>query len=117
VAKKLGAQPKNSNALKHGFYSKRFTDDENVDLEGMDKLSIHSELDLLRVYMLRLADHVKLDTGEFTEKDLKAINTLALMAQSVSGMLRTQHLMKGKGGEILDGIEEALEELRSEMGL
>ena len=30
-----GAQPKNTNALKHGFYSRRFNSTESLDLQSI----------------------------------------------------------------------------------
>lgn len=54
---------------------------------------------------------------EIKEDDLKALNTLSLMTQSISTMIRTHYLTKGKGGIVEQGILEALEELRLELGL
>jgi len=39
------------------------------------------------------------------------------MAQSISTMIRTHYLTRGKGGMLEQGIMEALEELRIELGL
>jgi hypothetical protein len=39
------------------------------------------------------------------------------MTQSISTLIRTHHLTRGKGGAMEKGIMEALEELRLEMGL
>ena len=48
---------------------------------------------------------------------LAQLNTLAIMNQSLSTLIRTHYLTKGKGGAIEKGIMEALEEIRLEMGL
>ena len=110
-----GAQPGNKNAQKHGFYSRNFTKDETARLETSDRYSLDDELDLLRVYVDRISKNIRLD--QIGEDDLKALNTLSLMTQSISTMIRTHYLTKGKGGLIEQGILEALEELRLEMGL
>lgn len=115
TGKKPGAPPGNKNAEKHGFYSKRFTPDEAKRLEGRDRYSLDDELDLLMVYMDRISAIVKLE--KIGDDDLKALNTLALMAQAKSTLIRTHYLTKGKGGVIEQGILEALEEIRLEMGL
>lgn len=82
----------------------------------MDRMSIESEIDLIRVYIDRISLLVDAKS-EIKEEDLKALNTLSLMTQSVSTMIRTHYLTRGKGGTIEQGILEALEELRLEMGL
>lgn len=114
--RKPGAQPNNKNAQKHGFYAKGFTPNENIRLEKTDRLSIESEIDLLRVYIGRIASLVDAQT-KISEEDLKALNTLAIMSTSISTMIRTEYLTRGKGGQVEKGIMEALEEIRIEMGL
>ena len=59
------------------------------------------------------------DKGNTTRDShyLAQLNTLAIMTQSISTMIRTHYLTRGKGGVIEQGIMEALEELRLEMGL
>jgi hypothetical protein len=114
-ARKPGGQPGNKNAEKHGFYSRNFTKDETTRLESSDRYSLDDELDLLRVYVDRISKNVRLN--QIGEDDLKALNTLSLMTQSISTMIRTHYLTKGKGGAIEQGILEALEEIRLEMGL
>lgn len=56
-------------------------------------------------------------TAADLENNLKSLNTLSLMMQSKSTMIRTHYLTKGKGGMVEQGILEALEELRLELGL
>lgn len=45
------------------------------------------------------------------------MNTLSIMTQSLSTMIRTHYLTRGRGGTIETTITEALEELRIELGL
>lgn len=116
TGKKPGAQPGNKNAEKHGFYSKHFSKDESIRLADTDRMSIEGEIDLIRVYIDRLASIVSAK-DKLSDDDLKALNTLSLMTQSISTMIRTHYLTRGKGGVIESTIMEALEELRLEMGL
>ena len=117
TGKKPGAQPGNKNAEKHGFYSKRFNDDESERLERADTMALESDIKLLRVYVDRISKLVALDGDKISEDDLKALNTLSLMSQSISTMVRTHWLTKGKGGAIEQGIMDALNEIRLEMGI
>jgi hypothetical protein len=128
ASRKPGAQPGNKNAEKHGFYSQRFSSDETKRLEGTERNTIESEIDLLRVCLDRLATQLDFDPVYLKDKEggdldlrddhyLKQLNTLGLMTQSLSTLIRTDFLTKGKGGKVEQGIMEALEELRIEMGL
>jgi|SRR3970282_314139 len=121
-----GAQPGNKNAQKHGFYSRQFSTTESKRLEGQDRFTIEDELDLLRVCMDRLTEQLSFDEithrddkGNYTRDNhyLQQLNTLSLMTQSLSTMIRTHYLTRGKGGTLEQGIMEALEELRLELGL
>jgi len=116
--KKPGAQPNNKNAEKHGFYSQRFTKAETAQLKDIDLMSVESEIELVNVMMDRLAKFIPEQiTKTELEDHLKALNTLSIMMQSKSTMIRTHYLTKGKGGTIEKGILEALEEVRLELGL
>lgn len=124
--RKGGGQPGNKNAEKHGFYSKNFTADENKRLTDSDRFSLEHELDLLRVHMDRLIKEISFDEVERTDAQgntsrdahyLGQLNTLSIMTQSLSTLIRTHYLTRGKGGTVEQGIMEALEELRLELGL
>lgn len=89
-------------------------------------MSIESEIDLIRVCMDRLLAELSFDKIQHTDQQgnasrdahyLAQLNTLAIMNQSLSGLIRTHYLTRGKGGAIETGILEALEELRLEMGI
>ena len=114
--RKSGAQPNNKNALKHGFYSRKFSKDENTRLDTQDAIDVIGEINLLRVYVDRIAEHLSLKDKP-TEDDLKTLNTLSLITQSISTLTRTHYLVRGKSGDVQDSILRALEELRLEMGL
>jgi len=125
-ARKPGAQPNNKNAEKHGFYSKNFSADEKKRIDDTDRFSLEHELDLLRVHIDRLTKEVSFDEISHTDQQgnttrdghyLSQLNTLSIMIQSLSTLFRTHYLTRGKGGVIEKGIQEALEELRLELGL
>lgn len=126
MTKKPGAQRGNKNAEKHGFYSKNFTPDETKRLATSDRYSLDDEIDLLRVCIDRLNKELSFDEVERTDAQgntsrdahyLGQLNTLSVMTQSISTLIRTHYLTRGKGGAVETGIMEALEELRLEMGL
>lgn len=126
MTRKQGGQPGNKNAEKHGFYSKNFTADEKKRIDTADRFSLEHELDLLRVHIDRLIQEISFeeishhdDKGNETRDGhyLAQLNTLSIMTQSLSTLIRTHYLTRGKGGTVEQGIMEALEELRIELGL
>jgi len=126
TSRKPGAQPGNKNAEKHGFFSSRFEAEEVKRLEGTERMSLDSEIDLLRVCMDRLMKELNFKPVTYTTpmgdhlRDghyLQQLNTLSTMQNSLATLVRTHYLTKGKGGTIEKSITEALEELRLEMGL
>lgn len=126
--RKPGAQPGNKNAMKHGFYAKRFSDSESRRLDTQDLTDVKSEIAFLRVCIDRLSEQLDFSISYFQNKDgadtnsrddhyLKQLNTLSIMAQSIATLVRTDHLVKGKAGDVSSAIFEALEEIRLEMGI
>lgn len=129
--RKPGAPIGNTNALKHGFYSRLYKGDEAARLSEIDdRYQLDAEIDLLRVMIDRLAAELQVTKEYYTvtgrdgstteipdDYNLKALNTFAGMQQALATMIRTHYLTKGKGGSLELGIMQALEELRLEMGL
>jgi hypothetical protein len=121
-----GAQPRNKNALKHGFYSRHFKADENTRLDAESETSITAEINLIRVLIDRLSTQISFDEITRTDQNgnesrdahyLAQLNTLAAMTTNLATLIRTHYLTRGKSGAVQDSILAALEELRLEMGL
>ena len=51
-----GAPKGNTNALKHGFYSRSFRATEQTGLTEFDPASLQNEIELMRVFILRTAE-------------------------------------------------------------
>jgi len=124
--RKQGAQPNNKNALRHGFYAKSFTLEQNKRLDSQTVIDVEAEINLIRVSLDKLNQELSFD--EITHSDMQGnqtrdqhylnqLNTLAAMTQSLSTLVRTHYLIRGKSGDIQSSIMQALEELRLEMGL
>lgn len=132
TGRKPGGKPGNKNALKHGFYSKQFSAEQNSRLNDQKPGDVESEINLNRVCLDRLynqidmdpvyqqgkdADGLMIETNQRDDHYLKQLNTLSIISQSIATLIRTQHLIHGKSGDVQDSILRALEELRLEMGI
>ena len=110
--RKRGGQPDNTNALKHGFYSRRFNqvevDDLKAILEG-DQAGLQNEINMLRVAMQRVF-HIT----EHRDPDIatRALATLSNASARVGGLMRLQMQMGQEGeNEVLEALNTAIVEL------
>jgi hypothetical protein len=116
VARKRGGQPGNFNALKHGFYSQRFTASEFEDLEARLSEGIADEIAMLRVIVRRLFNVVSEDEQDL-EKLTATINTLGMAAIRIGSLLRLQHMLGAKEDDTTSVISQALTEIAKELKL
>jgi len=56
MSRSRGGQPGNANAVKHGFYSRKFRDLESQDLETALRDGLGDEIALMRVMIRRVFD-------------------------------------------------------------
>ena len=102
-----GGQPGNSNALRHGLYSKYFTEAEMHGLDENLKGEFHDEIALARIQLCRLSeilkDYKNMPFDEYIAASI-AINNYLDRIQRLS---RAQHFMYNNQTT----IEQALAEL------
>jgi hypothetical protein len=124
--RKPGGQPGNKNNLRHGFYAKSFTPDENKRLDNQGALDVLGEINLIRVSLDKLTAQISFDEITRTDNNgtefrdahyLNQLNTLSNMTGAIATLVRTHYLTHGKSGDLQSSILTALEELRLEMGL
>lgn len=103
-----GGQPGNLNALKHGFYSKRFQRGELLDLEQAGDLK--EEIGMMRVVARRL---LKMSRGcRDLQELIQVLNALGLATTRVAGMMRTlKFLGGGELNEFYAMVDQVIMEL------
>jgi hypothetical protein len=107
--RKPGAQPGNGNALRHGFYSRRFRGQEHRDLENGLQDGLQDEINLLRVQIRRLAD---LAEGQTDLKEaIQTLTAIGLGCTRLAGMLRTQRELGEDENDLTKAINEAVEDI------
>lgn len=130
--RKKGGQPGNTNALRHGFYSRKFQELEAADLDKI-RAGLVDEIAMLRVSIRRVFDHstdlaeaieeIKRDLIEKSATDgdnsqafsklnvlSSALSTLGIATTRLAHMLRTQKFLDGGSDDPLEElILEALE--------
>jgi hypothetical protein len=111
-----GAQPGNTNALKHGFYSRRFNPLEINDLDVALREGVEDEIALLRVTIRRVFD-LATQEGDDPETWCKALSTLGLASSRLAGLVRTQKLIKGDSSSVASALSQALGEVCDDLGI
>jgi hypothetical protein len=105
-----GAPKGNTNALKHGFYSKRFRRQDINDLDALSESelpSLGSELALLRVALSRTFEQLSNDEEV---RWIDNLSEIGLAATRIASILRTQKYLDGdQGDEIKDALRLAID--------
>jgi len=114
--RKPGAQPRNTNALKHGFYSRRFRQLELFDLEDALKDGLNDEIALLRV-IIRRVFAIASNEGQELETWFKALSTLGLAASRLASLLRTQRTLADDPSNVASALSQAIGEVCDELGI
>jgi hypothetical protein len=111
-----GAQPNNTNAVKHGFYSRRFDHLETSDLDIALLNGLDDEIALLRVIIRRVFDYTN-SADQTLDTWSTALGTLGAASTRLAHLLRTQKLLGGKESDTASALSQALSEVTRELGL
>ncbi len=105
--RRRGGQPGNGNALRHGFYSKYFTEAEMQSLDANIQGEFHDEIALARIQVGRLAE-ILIGYKDMPFDDyIAASNALNNYLDRIQRLSRAQHFMYRNQTT----LEQALEEL------
>ena len=111
-----GAPPGNTNSLKHGFYSRRFREEEVKDLEGVpEDKDMKDELKLLKVLTRRVFELAEDEDGGNFENVAKALAICSNAFRSKSTMLRTQAILGGNTDDVARAIQQAINDVSKEL--
>lgn len=117
MPRRRGGQPNNTNALKHGFYSRQFRQIDLADLDAVSA-SLDDEITLLRVFMRRLLEASQ-DQEETEIEDLRqTLSIIGSTSTKIATLLRTQAILTGgHQDDAKQAISQALAEVIQEMNL
>jgi hypothetical protein len=106
----------NTNALKHGFYSRRFRKSEIADLEATNFTGLRDEIAMLCVLCICIRRIVEWgSTIQSFPEAMIFMRVIALATGSLSRLVRTQQAI---GGSDLESVLlQAISEVSQEMGI
>ena len=103
--RKRGAQPANTNALKHGFYSRQFQQLELADLPAL-QLRLEDEIDAARVAGRRMLELSKQMTDPMD--GIRALSLFSNHLSRVANLMRSQAILTGGSNETSEAISTAI---------
>jgi len=113
--RKRGGQPGNRNALKHGFYSGRYREIEDSELQTVLSQGLEDEIGLLRVVMRRVFEYANKTEKPEAESWISTLSALGVASTRLAGLLKTQKILGGDGNEIAKTLAQALAEVNREI--
>jgi len=115
ATRKRGAPPGNQNAIKHGFYSRRFRNLEMGDLEG-GAANLVDEITGLRVAARRVLE-LSDDLSDDPMKAIQALNFFGLLCQRIANLSRAHASLAEKSDGPQSAISIALNDVIKEFNL
>ncbi len=110
-----GAQPGNTNALKHGFYAKHFQHLELADLETALSGGLDDEIAMLRVAQRRT--FAEWESCEDLDQKMRLLSTLSICSTRLATLERTRRLLLGEESDFRSAIAKAMGEVCDELGI
>jgi hypothetical protein len=107
--RRRGAPPGNLNALKHGFYCRRFIHQKNDDLESALQEALLDETTLLRVQVRQLACFSK--DGSLQDEAFQTLTAFGLCCTLLAMIMRAQRDLGMDGSPEAQALSKAIDEV------
>ena len=110
--RKRGGQPGNTNALKHGFYSRAF---RSVDLDDLDTLELKLEDEIAAA---RVAGRRMLELSDEMSEPMQSIRALAAFSTHlthIASLIRTHAILTGGSDTSSEAITNAIQAVAREL--
>jgi hypothetical protein len=104
--RRRGAQPGNTNALKHGFYSRHFRGLAEAELQAALSGGLDEEIAMLRLVVRQVFALAK--GVEQLEQGVKLLGALGVASIRLAKLLQTQQELGGSGDQLLAALSQAL---------
>ncbi|MDW7755986.1 MAG: hypothetical protein SCH68_12565 [Brevefilum sp.] len=116
--RKRGAQPGNTNAYKHGFYTKNFSLAERRGLQAANGVVLGDEIALLRVLIRRFAEQIQASQGIAPSESAQHLAVVSEAMLRLASLLRTDHMLGGaQSSTFIKQLSLVLEEITDENAL
>ncbi len=104
-----GGQPGNINALKHGFYTRRFNQADLAGVESTDYNGLMDEIAIIRIYARRLIELD--DQPDSITQVANILRILCLASLTITRLVKTSQYLKLHGNMEETELHKALQDL------
>ena len=111
--RRRGAPLGNSNALKHGFYTRRLKKHDLTGVEATDTSGLIEEIALIRVFTRRLVESCESAADTYELADVLRI--LCLASSTITRVIKTQYFLSVSNTGLDDEISEAIRQVNAEL--
>ena len=112
--RRKGAQPGNTNALKHGLYCRHFSEVEEIDLQESSE-GLGEEIRMLRA-LIRRVHKVTFTEDQDQETLCKLLNMISLSTYRLSRLMEIQqNLLVSDSTDIAVALSQALDEVTKKL--
>ena len=117
VRRKRGGQPGNTNAFKHGFYTKNFSLTECKALQSIQGVVLGDEIKLLRVLIKRFAEQIQSSKGIALAESAQSLAVISEAMLRLGTLLRIDHMLGGsESSTFIKDLERAIQSVIEEFG-
>lgn len=107
-ARRRGAPIGNTNALKHGFYARKFKPTDLSGIEDFQFSGLDEEITMLRIYIRRVIE-MGADVQDLP-RVMALLHVISLATISLTRLIRTQHLVFSSQDPFPPWLSEALDQ-------
>ena len=112
--RKRGAQPGNRNALKHGFYASKFSQQELASLDTL-QIGLVDEIILLRLMMRRVVEQAGAQESTLDEWSI-TLQRLSLVANRLARLLKIHQELTGEKEDNKESVFQAFRDMMAKKG-
>ncbi len=114
-SRRQGGQPGNTNALKHGFYTRRFRKRDLSGVESINLKNLAEEVALIRIFTRRMVEDSVKDPDYYD--NISVLRAICLASGTISRIIKTQTFLASDHSDFFAAADEAIRQLRIEMGI
>lgn len=114
-SRRPGAQPGNNNALKHGFYTRRFRPRDLTGVESANIKNLAEEIALIRIFTRRVVEESVKDPDFYDV--VSVLRAICLASGTVTRIIKTQSFLAADSSVFNVDMDQAIRQVRREMGL
>jgi hypothetical protein len=115
LPRRPGAQPGNKNALKHGFYTRRFTKRDLNGVESINAKSLAEEIALIRVFTRRLVEST--DPSADIYELAGVLRALCLASVTITRVIKAHAFLANNPSDYYAEVDQAIHQVRLELGI